>query len=708
MDEKKPQVEADDVIMQYPSPSDGPDAQYYHLPLREQEMAQQVEQEGSHQGLPALQDHQEPHEQHQEEEHHDLHELQELQDPPPTDQDHPTASHADDLQLAAQLTQGLAPIISAVHSQEQEQQLHAEDTDMQNQGDANLHEQLQAQLQSHDQMQGHDQMQTHEQMQGHEQIQGHEQMQPHEQMQSHDQMQAHDQMQNHDQLQSHDQLQNHEQLQNHDQLQNHEQMQSREHELQEVLSHVEQAQVHPHYVQTTQQPQHMQSHTPIDGLPHPQYPLVDNTPPRKRSKVSRACDECRRKKIKCDAQSEPGGQPCSNCRRASAQCLFSRVPQKRGPSKGYIKELADRINNIEGKFGISKEDSAARRTSAEAYASPTPGDDGRKRPFSSISVDGFSAPSPNRQTPWGAPEHKLIRPYQPEYRPQYSANDLAPKPEDPAPNFPGPIDGLPQVRQDGGMEGMTQNGLVQGDIPVDGLPQDDLSQDQLHQVDQLRYIEDATFDCYLNVIHRTFPVLASSKLRVQSMLDQCPATLKSAFFNAFYALVNPFISNDSSQDLGDSLAANQLLCEWEAERHPRSAVSDLVYFQTLVMMVIEADHHGLESVNGQAAGPSKMSTLARAVGVGYSMKLHLTQLDPNPNVAELDPDSENNVAVRAWWTLVMLDRWNAIGTASPTIVSNNSVVIFPGLKFIVSDVVLLFISMFILHNVDKLSTANLV
>lgn len=76
------------------------------------------------------------------------------------------------------------------------------------------------------------------------------------------------------------------------------------------------------------------------GLDHgvggpPQYlPVVDTTPPRKRSKVSRACDECRRKKVKCDAQSEAGEEACSNCRRSGAQCLFSRVPQKRGPSKG--------------------------------------------------------------------------------------------------------------------------------------------------------------------------------------------------------------------------------------------------------------------------------------------------------------------------------------------------------------------------------------
>lgn len=70
-----------------------------------------------------------------------------------------------------------------------------------------------------------------------------------------------------------------------------------------------------------------------------QIPIHYNSPnggssARKRSKVSRACDECRRKKIKCDAQTEEGS--CSNCRRSTVECQFSRIPQKRGPSKGYV------------------------------------------------------------------------------------------------------------------------------------------------------------------------------------------------------------------------------------------------------------------------------------------------------------------------------------------------------------------------------------
>lgn len=109
--------------------------------------------------------------------------------------------------------------------------------------------------------------------------------------------------------------------------------------LQSVISQPQSAPVHhesspaSHFVQVAPaQAAPLPAHVAME---HQQpYTAVDATPSRKRSKVSRACDECRRKKVKCDAQSELGQEACSNCRRSGVACLFSRIPQKRGPSKG--------------------------------------------------------------------------------------------------------------------------------------------------------------------------------------------------------------------------------------------------------------------------------------------------------------------------------------------------------------------------------------
>lgn len=86
------------------------------------------------------------------------------------------------------------------------------------------------------------------------------------------------------------------------------------------------------------QPQ-MQSQGPHSQLAQmtDQYGMQDERP-TKRTKVSRACDECRRKKIRCDAVGDENaeGTQCTSCKRSSMICQFSRVPMKRGPSKGYV------------------------------------------------------------------------------------------------------------------------------------------------------------------------------------------------------------------------------------------------------------------------------------------------------------------------------------------------------------------------------------
>lgn len=72
--------------------------------------------------------------------------------------------------------------------------------------------------------------------------------------------------------------------------------------------------------------------------------------PRKRSKVSRACDSCRRKKIRCDAEYLVTllkvTKVCNNCVKNTDTCTFSRTPLKRGPSKGYIRDLVDRMDEL--------------------------------------------------------------------------------------------------------------------------------------------------------------------------------------------------------------------------------------------------------------------------------------------------------------------------------------------------------------------------
>lgn len=381
------EVEADaDVVMQsYPSPTvEGQDnGPFYHTTPRQDHHAQT--------DLGAQQD-----------EHGQL-----VEPPTPRQVGRGAISSAEELQLAAQLSQGLAhgmPMmdptddpnlqqVMAQHGLEQHEQELQHHEDQLNHGHEQLH---------HDGLpQHHDGLAQH-----------HDGLPPNEHVQEHMHEQLHEHLPEHDQAMAHMQ---HEQHLQHDQ-----QQQGQQHQ-----------EVHHQYL--PDQHQHLQPAAPMDPMGSPFQMSDSNVPPRKRSKVSRACDECRRKKVKCDAPSETGEEPCSNCRRSNMRCLFSRIPQKRGPSKGYIKELADRIHSIEGKLAseganadLSELLNGSRRDSGDLFQS---GDaSGRKRPYSSISGGDFGTPTSAGQF---NSEPRPIQPYQTptdRYRPSYSANGLAPTP----------------------------------------------------------------------------------------------------------------------------------------------------------------------------------------------------------------------------------------------------------------------------------------
>ncbi|KAF0543817.1 nucleus protein [Gigaspora margarita] len=72
----------------------------------------------------------------------------------------------------------------------------------------------------------------------------------------------------------------------------------------------------------------------------------------KRRRVARACDACRRKKVRCDGV-QPGSDPpsCTNCKVYKQECSFIDAPKKRGPPKGYIEALETRLQRMESVLG---------------------------------------------------------------------------------------------------------------------------------------------------------------------------------------------------------------------------------------------------------------------------------------------------------------------------------------------------------------------
>jgi hypothetical protein len=403
----------------------------------------------------------------------------------------------------------------------------------------------------------------------------------------------------------------------------------------------------------------------------------------KRSKVSRACDECRRKKIRCDALNEH--ETCTNCKRGNYACAFSRQPLKRGPSKGYIKELAERLNALEGQMQPQQHghvDQELQSLLAEAayatreHASP-PRQAGQKRRYSQtepIVIDPpvlaprpAPPPQPTTQPPsTSAPFNAFGNPYsrdsqmspypsQPNYR-----QEMRPTPQ------PQPVNTQPFFKYGGDTrrhESVSHPFDTQAGVPT------------------LVEWDEEVVDEYYRTIHQTFPLLPHSKHRLRMRLAECPLTLREAFLTVLECTMRTFPTFSSTLRPQHTYApmmkrAAELLAGYPFENPAtHNSGTNLVYLQTLLLMALESDNHGPATVRGQA-GPSRAEWLGRAAGVAGQLEINLVR--PRERYAtEGDPDSEERLARRVWWVLFILDRWHASSTSDLLKLPENSVVLLP-------------------------------
>ncbi|KAK3299428.1 fungal-specific transcription factor domain-containing protein [Chaetomium fimeti] len=79
--------------------------------------------------------------------------------------------------------------------------------------------------------------------------------------------------------------------------------------------------------------------------------LLEDTNEAKRRRIARACDMCRKKKIKCDGKLPA----CTHCNNYKTDCVFTQVEKKRNPPKGakYIEGLENRLGRMEHLLRLS-------------------------------------------------------------------------------------------------------------------------------------------------------------------------------------------------------------------------------------------------------------------------------------------------------------------------------------------------------------------
>ncbi|KAI0405425.1 hypothetical protein F4802DRAFT_563107 [Xylaria palmicola] len=88
------------------------------------------------------------------------------------------------------------------------------------------------------------------------------------------------------------------------------------------------------------------AHCPILNSGTPSNDTSDGSPPysRPRQLPGAACSECRRRKLRCDREKPR----CRACQAADINCIVPTTRPSRGPKRGYLKTLQERISALEG------------------------------------------------------------------------------------------------------------------------------------------------------------------------------------------------------------------------------------------------------------------------------------------------------------------------------------------------------------------------
>ncbi|KAL2835235.1 hypothetical protein BDW59DRAFT_137363 [Aspergillus cavernicola] len=383
----------------------------------------------------------------------------------------------------------------------------------------------------------------------------------------------------------------------------------------------------------------------------------DQSARRKRTKISRACDECRRKKVRCDASSESGVETCSNCRRLGVVCQFSRVPMKRGPSKGYIKELAERLHTLESQmqpamvhpdmpYQAMNEVSPPR-----AYQDFSPpmdaGGIGRKRTYSVFD---------------GLPSSSITQP--PFNSRSQNAFDAGENPTDPF----NPTVVAGSAPKPGNLFWSTGNeGELPAGLEIPEMPKQEEDMTPLG-------VDEGALNAYYEKVHPLLPILPNSKDRLLGLLHQCSREVQEIFLYSLYTLTRVNIdrvastfervtSYDNAQDL--------LLYYTRQPALVRSTGVNLIWLQSMLLMILDCDSRGPDNFVLKDGIP-KHSLIQSATKLGSDLAKNLGQLKSKRS-SDPDNDSEANLARRNWVSLVILTRWYAISVADPSVLGTHEI-----------------------------------
>lgn len=187
-------------------------------------------------------------------------------------------------------------------------------------------------------------------------------------------------------------------------------------------------------------------------------------------------------------------------------------------------------------------------------------------------------------------------------------------------------------------------------------------------------LDEGALEAYYQKVHTLLPILPHTRERTLELLHQCNREAQEIFCHALYAVTRTDMTRvagnfervtsfDSAQDL--------LLYHTRQSFLIHSSAVNLVWLQTLILMIIDCDSRGPDNFVLKD-GVSKPTLVQAASKLGYDLAKSHGQLK-SKRMTDVDVDSEANLIRRSWVSFIVLARWYAISVADATVVAGQEI-----------------------------------
>ena len=166
-----------------------------------------------------------------------------------------------------------------------------------------------------------------------------------------------------------------------------------------------------------------------------------------------------------------------------------------------------------------------------------------------------------------------------------------------------------------------------------------------------------------------------SKKLLRGLIGNVSVSTRDVFLEALYTAVR-----SSSSPSKPAAQTNQdifiLLTDSLSQKNTsRSFTNDLISLQSAILMLISIDKNGPQSPQAQASIPWG-AWFGLANSIAQNMRLH-TNHTKEIGPESISVNSVESTSRRAWWSLIILDRWHAAGRATAQQIPDSVAVLEP-------------------------------